>query len=470
MAIDCPIEETGGRADSAPTRSKPLERRRWAIGCTVVSLGFGMAYMFYWNPLVHHNGSWSTGGDLWGIYRGAHYVAWGYLGGIYTNGTGIVAFPGMSVLLAPVAFLTGKLHMSESYAPYFLVRPTAALILQPLEVLLGATVIFASDAVAERLGASSRRRAWLCVVVTIVMWPACAVWGHAEDLLALTFALYAMIALMDRKWSKMGWLFGLGVAMQPLVLLLLPLFIGASPRGKRLLLAVRSTVLSVVLIVVAFLGDAADTYRALVAQPTPPSVNHPTPWVWLAPKVSSDAVTTVHGAALVGGLGHASITTMTVTGRAVVMVSGGPGRMLDVALAVMIGLYVWRKPQPLVRVFWLAALVLVSRCFFEPVMTPYYLAPPLILCITMAVLQRGKRFWPAVVLSLEVTVLAYFHLNPWVWWLPIVCGLIGILALAYPSDLGTESSHAVWTDKIAAVLDTDPSAPSEAAQQPVFIS
>ena len=63
----------------------------------------------------------------------------------------------------------------------------------------------------------------------MVAWPVVAVWGHAEDVLAMTFAIYAMIAMLDGKWKKMGWLFGLGIVMQPLVALLLPLFIGATP-------------------------------------------------------------------------------------------------------------------------------------------------------------------------------------------------------------------------------------------------
>jgi hypothetical protein len=306
---------------------------------------------------------------------------------------------------------------------------------QPIELMLAATVIFASDALAQKLQVPTRRRVWLCVAVGVIAWPTAALWGHAEDALALTFALYAMGAMLDRRWAAMGWLLGLGILMQPLVGLMIPLFIGASPQGQRFLLAVRSAVLSVVLVGVAFLGDAADTYRQVVQQPTPPSVNHATPWAALAPKLTSGAVSTVHGAALVPGLGHPAITAVTARGAQVIEVSGGPGRMIDVVLAVLVGCYVWRRPQPQVRILWLAAAVLVSRVFFEPVMTPYYLAPPLLLCLVLVSRQRGKRFWPAVVIALEVTVFAYHHLNPWVWWLPVAIGAGAVLALGYPTDL-----------------------------------
>jgi hypothetical protein len=340
----------------------------------------------------------------------------------------------MSVLLAPVALVTWHLHMTESYGPYVLAHPSVALVLMPIELLLASTVMFASDALAEKLGVVRRRRLWLCLAVAVIAWPTTALWGHAEDALAMTFAIYAMVAMLDKRWTAMGWLFGFGIVMQPLVALTLPLFIGASPRGQRLMLTVRSAALSAVLVVVAFLGDAADTYRQLVQQPTPPSVNHATPWAALAPKLTSSAVHTVHGASLVAGLGHPAISSYTAQATQVVEVSGGAGRLIDVVLAVMVGFVVWRRPQPSIRILWLAAAVLASRCFFEPVMTPYYLAPPLIMCLVLTSRQSRKRFWASVAIAFEITVFAYHHLNPWVWWLTVVAGLVMVVALGYPHD------------------------------------
>jgi hypothetical protein len=427
-----------------PVRS-PLarwsSRRKWPIVLTVVFVVTGMMFMFFWNAVVHHQESWATGGDLWGIFQAAHYVGWGSLGGVYTPGNGVVAFPGMPVLLAPVAMVTGHFNMTEPWGPFTIPRPTAALVLMPIELLLGATVIFAADALAEHLEVSSRRRIGLCVAVAVIAWPVVAAWGHAEDALALTFALYAMIAMLNGKWATMGWLFGLGIVFQPLVALMLPLFLGATPQGKRIMLAVRSSALSAVLVGVAFLGNASDTYTAVVKQPTPPGINHATPWVALAPELVKSATKIVHYAALSGAHGHATVAARTAKAQAVIVVSGGAGRIIDIVLAVLVGLFVWRRPQPTVRLLWLAAAVLASRCFFEPVMTPYYLAPPLILALILVSRQRGKRFWAATILSLEVTVFAYHHLNEWVWWLTVVAGLIGVLALGYPDDLVASSEE-----------------------------
>jgi hypothetical protein len=434
-----PVEQPG------PERTTQVHDRKWPMLYVAGFVGIGLLYMFFWNPVVHHSSSWAIGGDVWGIYRGGQYVLWGDLGGIYNQGTGIIAFPGMSVLLVPVAFVSQHLNLSSSFGPFMLQRPSVGLVLMPFELLLGSSVIFAADALAQKLAIAGGRRIWMCAIVAIVAWPVVAVWGHAEDSLAMAFTLYAMVALLDERWSRVGWLFGLGIVMQPLVLLLLPMLFFYTPSGQRLMLAIRSLVVSAFLVGVAFAGDASDTYRALVKQPTPPSINHATPWVALSPRLNSGAVQTFHGASLhpLAGSSHRfAVNVVAGTGRAVVYVSGGPGRMIDVLAALVIGLVVWRwRPAP-ARLLWLAAVVLASRCFFEPVMTPYYLAPPLILCLIMAALQSRKRFWAAVILALEVTVFAYHHLNPWAWWLPVVVGLAAVVALGYPKRgrIGSESA------------------------------
>jgi hypothetical protein len=107
--------------------------------------------------------------------------------------------------------------------------------------------------------------------------------------------------------------------------------------------------------------------------------------------------------------------------------------MIDVVLAVLVGVYVWRRPQGPVGIAWLAAAVLASRCLFEAVMTPYYVAPPLMVALLLVSISGGRRFVAASLLAVEISVYAYFHVEPWIWWLPIVGGLAVILVLGYPS-------------------------------------
>jgi hypothetical protein len=227
--------------------------------------------------------------------------------------------------------------------------------------------------------------------------------------------------------------------MQPLVALTLPLVIGASPRGQRLLLTVRSTVLAVVLGGLAFIGNPSGTFTALVKQPTPLGPNHPTPWAALAPVVTKIAARKISPVAVMHVHGHMVINVVPGNIQPTIIVSGGGGRIIDVVFALLVGVYIWRRPQDPVRLLWLAALVLASRCFFEPVMTPYYLAPPLILALVMVSRMERKRFVAALVLIGEITYFSYRHLGPWRWWLPVVAGLIGVVVLGYPKRPAAES-------------------------------
>jgi hypothetical protein len=409
----------------------------------VVSFALGMVYMIAWGPVVQHRNGWITGGDLWGIFRGAHYVGWGFLGGVYDPTTGIVSAPGMEVLLAPVAVLSGHLRLTESFAPIFLPHPTAALLLEPIELLLVSTTVFALDALAERLGAAKGRRILLCIIATAIVWPVAAIWGHAEDCLAMSFAIYAIISALDGRWRRCGWLFGLAIVTQPLVALMIPLFVGAAPSGQRLKLLARSASLSIVLIGIAIAGNAKESFQALVQQPTPPSVNHATPWVALAPRLPSNLPTVSHAASLVGSPSGWTQRAVVTTTAHVVNVSGGPGRLIYVLLAVLLGFYVSRRPQAPMDLVWLAAAVLGMRCLFEAVMTPYYLAPPLLLALTVACCRPGRRFWIASALALVATVFAYQHLAPWLWWIPVVAIMASVTALSHPDRISPEMTGTV---------------------------
>ncbi len=116
-----------------------------------------------------------------------------------------------------------------------------------------------------------------------------------------------------------------------------------------------------------------------------------------------------------------------------VVVTGGLGRSLYMILAVLVGVYVWRRPQSQMKILWLAAAILSARCFFEAVMCPYYLAPPLFLAMVLVACSNRRRFGAAVMVTAAVSVFAYYHLSPWMWWLPVVAGLAAVLALGYPS-------------------------------------
>ena len=251
-----------------------LRRRLWPCVGAVVILGVGLLVMFGWEPIAGHRSAWFTPVDLWGIFRGAHYVGWGYLGGVYTYGTGVLSLPGLPIVLAPVAMLSGHLGLTESYSPFFLSHPSAALILQPVVLLLTSTVLFAADSLAERLDVSATRRRAVCIIVTLVAIPIAVVWGHPEDALAMTFALCSMRAMLDGRWSRCGWLLGFGIVFQPLVAAMVPMIIAASPGGQRLRVALRSAALPVGLMAIALAENPSGAFREVLQQPGVPAQNH----------------------------------------------------------------------------------------------------------------------------------------------------------------------------------------------------
>ena len=163
----------------SPCRVQPRCGRSWSRRLVLVT---GMAYCLAWGPVVRHHPvldhSRATSG---GPFASAHFIGWGDLGSVYAAGTGLVTFPGILLLLAPVAMLTGALGMTESF-PYYLAHPTAWLVLGPYEILISCMALFACDALAQRLGrrvGAPRRscaspRASSCGTSSLI-------WGHPED-------------------------------------------------------------------------------------------------------------------------------------------------------------------------------------------------------------------------------------------------------------------------------------------------
>ena len=246
-----------------------VRQRKWPILVTAVVLLTGMAYCLAWGPVVRHQGSWVVPGDIWSAYRSAHFIAWGSFGSIYAVGTGIVTFPAILVLFAPLALLTGGLGMTESF-PFFPPHPTSWLLLGPYEILLGCSVLFACDALASRLGVAAGRRAILCVAEGVLVWPVLVLWGHPEDALALTLAVYAMVFALDRRWTAAGWLFGLAICTQPLVVLMGPVLLAMSGRRRAPALLLRSALPSVVLLAAPLAAQFHTTTHVLLDQPNFP--------------------------------------------------------------------------------------------------------------------------------------------------------------------------------------------------------
>ncbi|MDA8073201.1 MAG: hypothetical protein M0Z82_16790 [Actinomycetota bacterium] len=353
--------------------------------------------------------SWRTPGDIWGTLRSAQTIVWGDFGGIYAAGTSLVSFPGAALLLAPVALVADALHLTASF-PYPVPHPTAWLVLGPYEVAAASFALFGADRLAERLGVGRAKRAVLVGAGAAVLFPVDAIWGHPEDAVAMGLLLYALVFALDRRVVGAGWLAGAAVAVQPLVLLGLPVL--AAVLGARRLVGfmVRSAVPSVAVLVVPLIAAPRDTLHALLDQPNFPLIDHVTPWTALAPSLG----------------GHGTVLA----------VAAGPGRVVAVVLAAALAPWVAKRRRDPTLVVWALAAALALRCLTESVMDPFYLWPPLAVAVVAAGTTSRARLGVVALAAMATSAGAELHGAWWLWWYGVTAGMVLAVAVAYPTRRG----------------------------------
>jgi len=420
-------------------RAESLPRRTWPI---VFSVGFfvlGNLYFFRWGPVVQHTpSSWLSPADLWSTYYASVAFIHGNWNATYSTNTGFLAFPGILILLAPVAALDRSLHTSlvevmknhhlvahpktfmfsgpvtphgtlatfgkEQLAPH----PQVYLLLAPYEMILSVVALFACDALAERLGVSWTRRALLGAVEAGLLWNVSIRWGHPQDALAVGFAVYAVILGLDQRWKGAGWLFGAALAVQPLVILVLPILLAMAGRERALGLMARGIAPAVVVTIPPLAGDFRHTFTALTQQKAFPLRNHATPWTTFAPKLGGS--------------------------KKLVAVGGGPVRLVSLALAALLGWWSrrWRtKPEMLV---WAVAVAFALRSYTESVLTSYYLWPALAVALVVAARCPSWRFALAIAAAVFTSIAAQWNLGEFPWWALDVAGITVVLAAAAAPD------------------------------------
>jgi hypothetical protein len=399
---DGPDPEPGGAA--ATRRLRPLlGDRTWPIIVSVVFILVAWAYFLLWGPVVRHERLWQIPGDIWGTYRAAHYVGWGDIADTFNPVTGMVAPPAIAVLLAPVAMLTGALNLPESVYPYFLAKPSSWIFLGSAVLLLGTTTIFAVNRLAVTLMVASRRRLVLCLLVTAPIWLVAVMWGHPEDCVALTLAIYALVRGFREQWRISGWLWGAAIAFQPFVLLMFPMALSVVPAGQRVKTIVRGALPALALLIIPLTTNWPLTSLALFKQPNYPTLDYPTPWMAVAPRLSA------------------------------LTVGSGPGRLIAVLVAVGLGIAAYRWHPTWDALIWGCAVALSARCVFESVIVPFYLGPPVILCLVAAA-TRPRRWRLAVTFAagLAVLIASYDRTGEWPYWLVMTALLTVALAAAWP--------------------------------------
>src|SRR5258708_7795562 len=233
-----PARPSAAASDGLPVpAARPwLVRRLFPLLATVGLVAIGMAVTTWWGPDLAGKSAWSLPGDLWGTLVAAERLAHLDVGGLYTAPTGLVSLPGAAVILVPVAAIIDAAGLSLQVPGAHNAHPGAWLLAGPYQMAVSAVVLFAADAIAERLGATWPKRAVLAGAGAVTLWSVAVLWGHPEDAVAVALLLFAIVALSDARTGRSAWLTGAAVAVQPLVLLALPVIgmVIEPRRGARL--------------------------------------------------------------------------------------------------------------------------------------------------------------------------------------------------------------------------------------------
>jgi hypothetical protein len=391
-----------------------MSRRLFPLLATVGLIVAGLAGTI-WGPRYYGKTTWAVPDDLWATLVAAQRLAHLDLVGLYTAPTNLISFPGTAAILVPLAVVMEAAGL-PLHAGHQGPHPTEWVLVCSYQVAISAVALFAADAIADRLGASWLKRLLLAAAGATALWSVTVRWGHPEDAVAVGLLLYAIIGVCDGKTVKAAWLAGAAVAVQPLVLLAFPVLVCVLEHRRLPGFLLRAAAPAVLLLGAAAAANWTATIHQVISQPNAPTVDHPTPWIYLAPRMSDGSV------------------------------AAGPARSLAVVAACGCGLIVWHRlreardgawtPDAVQQLLWWVAVALALRSMFEPVMVAYYLWPPLAVALAAAA-PHWSRLLPA---GTAAVVLTFFSQilwrNPWAWWTPMIAILALTLAFARPRRAG----------------------------------
>src|SRR5215469_3528292 len=291
----------GPLTSAAPTRDTAAEpapaapasvawplRRLFPVICVTGLIVVGMVTTTWW-PLILGRTGWAVPHDLWGTMIAANRVLHGQVSGLYAQGTALITLPGGALILMPLVAAVDAAGLSL-HVPGPGARPEAWLLAGPYMTAISGIAVFAADAVAEHLAASRRRRAVLAATSAVMLWNVTIRWGHPEDAVAVGLLIYSVLALAKGQTWRSAWLFGFAVAVQPLVLLALPVAVAVMRRRRAAGYAAVTAVPGALLLAVAAAANWTATYTAVLRQPNWPAINHPTLWLPLATRLPDGAV------------------------------------------------------------------------------------------------------------------------------------------------------------------------------------
>ena len=206
-----------------------LGRRRFPLLAVAGLIAAGMFTTTWGSPLTRALEAGLTGktafalpADLWSTLTAACRILHMDLGGLYTEPTGLISFPGAALTLVPVAALIEAAGLGFAAPSAVNPHPAAWLLAGPYEMTLSGVVLLAADSIAERLNVNQPKRALLAAAGAVALGNVSLAGGHPEDAVAVGLFLAGILALSNARDRRSAWLVGAAVAVQPVVLLALP--------------------------------------------------------------------------------------------------------------------------------------------------------------------------------------------------------------------------------------------------------
>jgi hypothetical protein len=354
--------------------------------------------LFILPPILGTHG-WVVPQDNWLAFDAGRYVWNGALGFVY-QGTGSYATPLSFILVAPVAGFCDRWGLVEG-SPIPLAHPSAWLLLGPFTLLFGIFLLQAVRQLAWDVGL--RRGLWRvqALTVLIVLVPA-ALWGHFEDVIALTMVVHVARRLMAGETMRAAVYLSVAIASKQWAVVLIPLVVLQVAPGRRLRALFLAAALPVGLVLFVLGVDWADASKALFSPVN--LVQHT--------------------------LGHPAFFQSWL--------GSGTSRVSRTLGLVLASVLAWRfrgvrRPEQILAAI---ATVLLIRPFFEAINYSYYWSPSLLLVGLVGVAAHGRWRWRDWIWPLGAMVWATPRAPDPTWWWVGELILLGATALQTAGTCG----------------------------------
>ncbi len=381
--------------------AEAFRRRRVALAVSLVAIVGAMAFSMVDSSFLHGNGQWYESGfnDFWRNWTDGAFVTYsGGLGHLYILDKTLETAPAWQVLIAPVARLGSHLSYPD---PSTVLYPRAFWLAGPLFLGAMALPLCAGDHWLDVMGVTGLGRRLVVLGTLAVVLPPIALFGHAEDLLALGAMLYGLAAALAGRPRAAGWWLGFGLAFQFFAFLAVPLACIFLGRRRWWAAIVPMVAVSLGFLAVPLATEPGATVGQLLHQKVFDDLGYISPTWNLDPGVASFIRVLIAAAAIPAAL---------------ILVRRLP-----------------RADEPRANlIVWVLAALFTLRVA-EPELVPYFLAPALALFAISAARRPWWRLLATVGLSVWLNWWLHVAVNArWSLWLLLIGQLVVLGWLAWP--------------------------------------